>query len=223
MTYPNGFVGAAGSGNGVTGYFGDGTAGAPSIAFATDADGTGTGLYRNAADNIGISTAGSLSWQWNSAGHLAPSASGTRDLGGTGTQVRDLFVSRSIEGSSTKTLVETSATAYVTVAVANSTGSAGRIVYTIRASDATDAQAVSGEAFFSCVATSAGAVTCATLSYQHVLNPVSTGTLTNTTTQATGTNLVTFSANATSSLTQTTLRIDYRVELMGNTAAVTGL
>ena len=41
----------------------------------------------------------------------------------------------------------------MSIGVANSTAIAGKVVYTIRASDATDTQGLSGELFFSCVAT----------------------------------------------------------------------
>lgn len=202
---------------------GDGVVGTPSFGFQSDNDGTGNGFYRNAANGIGIAHNGVLSYLFNSS-RFQPNTDGTVELGRNTNTWRNLFVAASIQGGAAKTLVETSATAYVSVAVGNSTASAGRIIYTIRASDATDTQALSGEAFFSCVSTAAGAVTCAALSDQHILNPVSSGTLTNTTTQATAANLVTFSANATSSLTQTTLRIDYRVEMASQSASVvTGL
>jgi hypothetical protein len=220
----SGGVGAAGSGNGVTGYFADGTVAAPSVAWASDADGAGTGFYRASADNISMAINGSQAWLFNNSFHLTPGgATSTRDLGSTGLQIRDFFIARSIQGSSTKTLTESAATGFVTVSVANSTVVAGRVVYSIRASDATDTQGKTGELFFSCVATSAGVVTCGTISDVNTQNPVSTGTLTNTMTNTTAANLITLLANAASSLTQTTLRIDYRVELMGNTAAVTGL
>lgn len=202
--------------------FSDGTAAAPSIAWASDADGSGTGLYRSGANDISFAINGSQAWLINNLFNLTPGATNTRDIGSTSLQLNDSFFSKSIQGSRTKTLVETSATGFVTIAVANSTAIAGRVVYSIRASDATDAQGLTGELFFSAVATSAGAVTAA-ISDQHILNPVSTGTLTNTMTNTTAANLITLLANATSSLTQTTLRIDYRVELMGNTAAVTAL
>jgi hypothetical protein len=120
-----------------------------------------------------------------------------------------------VTGGSVKTLTESSATAYVALNVPNSDGCAGKIVYTVFAKDAANTQQVSGELFFSAVANSTGTVTAATLSDQHNLNPVSSGTLTNTMTQTTAANTLTLNANAVSSLTQTTLEIRYRVESQG--------
>lgn len=44
--------------NGATGLFADGSVTAPSIAFNSDADGTGTGLYRVGANNLGFAANG---------------------------------------------------------------------------------------------------------------------------------------------------------------------
>lgn len=63
-----GGVGAAGSGNGVTGFFADGTVGAPSIAWATDADGTGTGFYRGAANTMDVAINGAQTTTFNAVG-----------------------------------------------------------------------------------------------------------------------------------------------------------
>lgn len=52
--------------------FPDGTAGAPSIAWASDADGTGTGFYRNAANQVTLAINGNLagSYQFIGASRL---------------------------------------------------------------------------------------------------------------------------------------------------------
>ena len=126
----------------------------------------------------------------------------------------------SVRGGATKTLTESSATAFVALTLANSETVAGRVVYTIIAKDATNTQGLSGELFFSAAADSSGTVTAATLSDQHNQNPCTSGTLTNTMDQTTGANTLTLRANAVSSLTQTTLEIRYRVELLAGTAAV---
>lgn len=75
--------------------FPDGTAGAPSVAWASDADGTGTGFYRSNANTIGFSVNGTLTAQlsagtfsWPAAmviGWHAGAVTGTPDL----TLVRD--------------------------------------------------------------------------------------------------------------------------------------
>lgn len=126
-------------------------------------------------------------------------------------------------GAGVKTLTESAATGFVSLSVATSEVTAGHVDYTIIAKDATNTQAVTGQLFFSAVANSSGVVTAAGLSDQHVQNPVSAGTLTNTMTQTTAANLLTLLANAVSSLTQTTLQIRYRVVLSSGTATVTAL
>lgn len=201
----------------------NGSAAAPSAGWYADADGSGTGFFRSSANVTAVSSNGTSVWLWGTTGNFLPTTNNANDLGGSSNNVRDFFLAKSMQGGSTKTLTESAATGFVTVAVANSTGVAGRVAYTIRASDATNTQAVTGELFFSCVATAAGVVTCGSISDQHTQNPVSSGTLTNTMTNTTAANAVTLLANSVSSLTQTTLRIDYRVELFGTNGAVTGL
>lgn len=46
----------------------NGTAGAPTFAFTSDADGTGTGLFRSAANAIGFSANGTERWTLNASG-----------------------------------------------------------------------------------------------------------------------------------------------------------
>lgn len=48
----------------------DGTANNPSLAFNSDNDGTGTGIYRQAANSIGFSTSGNLRWHIDVNGHF---------------------------------------------------------------------------------------------------------------------------------------------------------
>lgn len=57
----------AGSGTGSYGYFGDGTAAAPSISFSADTD---TGIYRSGANTLDFATAGSRWWSIGSTGIL---------------------------------------------------------------------------------------------------------------------------------------------------------
>lgn len=185
---------------------------------------TGTGTQRNMTLNgntINLQAAGSTRWILSS-GDFSPSTVGI-DVGKTGAQIRTTYLALSLQGSTTKTLTETSATGFVTITVPNSGGCAGYVDYTVFAADATNTQLVSGQLFFSAAATNAGVVTAATISDQHNLNPVTSGTLTNTMTSTTAANATTLLANATSSLTQTTLEIRYRVMLQGGTCTVTGL
>lgn len=193
-------------------------------AFIVGAEKTGTGTVRETQiTGNGIrmlSNNGAAAWLFNT--HMVPITTNASDIGSTASVVRTLYVS-SIQGSLTKTLPETTATGFVTITVPNSGGCAGKAVYTVFAADATNTQLVSGELFFSAAATSAGTVTAAAISDQHVLNPVTSGTLTNTMTATNAANATTLLANATSSLTQTTLEIRYRIELQGGNCTVTGL
>jgi hypothetical protein len=124
-------------------------------------------------------------------------------------------------GAGSKTLTESVATGFVTISVASSEVTAGLIEYAVVAADATNTQAKSGQVFFSAAANSTGTVTAAALSDVNTLNPCTSGTLTNTMTQTTAANSITFLANAASSLTQTTLVVRYRVTLYSGTATVT--
>jgi len=54
----------------------DGTVGAPSVAFSSDADGTGTGLYRVGANSLGFAANGVNVGQYSSAGAWTLGASG---------------------------------------------------------------------------------------------------------------------------------------------------
>jgi hypothetical protein len=187
---------------------------------------TGTGTQRDVRINGGgavtVQVAGTSQVDVIS-GALRGSAAGTKDLGTTTVNWRSLYLGTSIQGSSTKTLTETSATGFVTITVPNSGGCAGYVDYIVFAADATNTQIKSGMLFFSAVATSGGTVTAAAVSDVNTLNPVTSGTLTNTMTSTTAANATTLLANATSSLTQTTLEIRYRVMLQGGTCTVTGL
>jgi hypothetical protein len=193
-----------------------------------DAVKTGTGAQRQISINgsaVNIQVAGTTRMAISATGIVPSSAGSTLDLGSTtSTQMfRHAYVTTSIQGGAVKTLTETSATGFVTVAIPNSGGCAGYVDYTVFAADATNTQLKSGQLYFSAAATSGGTVTAATISDVNTLNPVTSGTLSNTMTQTTGANLITLLANATSSLTQTTLEIRYRVMLQGGTCTVTGL
>lgn len=127
----------------------------------------------------------------------------------------------SIQNTGSRTLTESSATAFVAITVANSSACSGYVDYTVFAADATNTQAKSGQLFFSTVANSSGTVTKATINDANTLNPVSSGTLTNTMTDTTGANTYTLLANAVSSLTQTTLNIKYLVHVTSGNCTVT--
>lgn len=71
-----------------------GTAAVPSIAFTDDADGSGTGLFRSAANAIGFSTNGTERWTLNASGHLLPFANNTYDIGNGTLNPRDIYSAR---------------------------------------------------------------------------------------------------------------------------------
>jgi hypothetical protein len=122
--------------------------------------------------------------------------------------------------ASTKTLTESSATGIVDIALTAGKIAGGRIIYTVEANDATDYQAITAYAGFS-VVNKGGTLT-------HALSPVteaaavSAGTLTCAPTLVAGTNKITLSLNAVSSLTQTTLRVKWQLIHDGN-ATITAL
>lgn len=107
--------------------------------------------------------------------------------------------------------------------MASGSRTGGSVSYCIQADDATNFQNRCGELYFSAV-NKAGTITCtvSTVTSATEIVAVSAGTLTNTFTCVDDTNKVGIAANAVSSLTQTTLQIDYRVNVNG-TATVTGL
>lgn len=127
-----------------------------------------------------------------------------------------------------KALTEASATTFVTITVPSGSSASGKIQYSIEANDATDFQIRSGELYFSAV-NKAGTITATLFRAQGSTTvdnttdgvAVSTGTLTNTFTAVDGgSGALQIKANATSSLTQTTLQIRYRVEIL-NTNTIT--
>lgn len=122
--------------------------------------------------------------------------------------------------AATRTLTESSATGVIDIALTAGKVAGGRVLYTVEANDATDYQAVTGHCGFSVV--NKGGTLTPVLSPITEATAVSAGTLTVTPTLATGTNKVTFSLNAVSSLTQTTLRVKWQLMHDGN-AAITAL
>jgi hypothetical protein len=76
--------------------FANGTAAAPSVAFTSDADGTGTGLFRSAANSIGFATNGTERWVINSSGSLNPATDNANDIGNGTVNPRDITASRNV-------------------------------------------------------------------------------------------------------------------------------
>ena len=147
----------------------------------------------------------------------------TSTLGITTRSWRSAFLNTSIQGSKTKTFTNNTKTGFVTIAVPSSTIATGKIIYEILAKDATNTQAISGTLQFSAAANSSGTVTAATTADAYTpMNPCTSGTLTNATTQTTGANTLTIEFQPNSSLTATTLEIHWRIDSPG-TQAITAL
>lgn len=138
----------------------DGTAAAPSIALASDADGSGTGLFRSGANAIGVSTAGTERWIFNASGGLVPLTDDSYTVGSSTINARSLSVSRVIQGSKTLSLTDAgAAVAFARVAVPTNAFAGGTVIYTATSTDATDQLTTTGMAYFA-GADKAGTVTC---------------------------------------------------------------
>lgn len=161
-------------------------------------------------------------YEFDSIKGFIPSFTNVFPLGGTANRFTVAYAN-GVQGGWTKTLTESSATPFVTIAVPNSTPVSGTVRYIAWAKDSTNTQAKRGIVHFSTVANSSGTLTTAALSETNALNPCSSGTFTCSVTKTDGTNLLTLNADAASSLTQTTLEMWYRVELDGYDQTVTAL
>lgn len=137
-----------------------------------------------------------------------------------GIKVVSIEAGGSLWAANTKTLAESSATAFARLTIASGSSGGANIDYCIEANDSTDFQSRCGMLPVA-VVNKAGTITCTvgTVAASTEVVAASAGTLTNTFTCAdSGTNFLDIKANATSSLTQTTLRINYFVRQQGNTA-----
>lgn len=125
-------------------------------------------------------------------------------------------IPRMFFAATAKALTEASATNFVQIGVAAGKGAGGEIDYCIHADDGTDFQDRCGEIDFAIV-NKAGTMTCSTPNILGTeATALSVGTLTNTFTLAAAAAACNIQANATSSLTQTTLQIRYTVNLHGD-------
>ena len=150
-------------------------------------------------------------------------ANGTVTQKTDGTNTDNVLTTAGIQGARTKTLTEATNTSFVQIAVASGSFVGGHVEYTVHADDGTDFQARTGEINFSIVNKSG----TETAVFGTALNEAfaeSAGASTLVLTFAadtTPTNAVNLQANATSSLTQSTLAIKYRVVIHSGTATIT--
>lgn len=127
---------------------------------------------------------------------------------------RHLYLARAVLGSKSKDITESTATTFVTVAVPQTAGAnfaGGKVIYTVYATDGTDTQVITGELTFSAV-NKAGTVT-ASLTDAQGSPAASAGTLTAALTAVGSGDSVLLKCNAASSLTQTALKIQYRLDM----------
>lgn len=179
-----------------------------------------------ASSKIGV---GTTQAEWVSGGTgvldfvatgLAPRTNNTPLLGTAALQWKEVH-SGIYGGGNAKALTESSATAFVRVACASNASTGGLLRYKIRANDATNYQLVSGSVHFAIV-NEGGTETCVFGTVVNEADCTPTGTLTVTFDSDTSpANAVDLRANAVSSLTQTTLAIDYVVEITGIATTIT--
>lgn len=193
------------------------------VNLSVHASGTISAFY--AARRMAADPVGSL-WKKIDSNGLSVSYAALTATTGTFTNMTTSGVvtnTGSVQGTATaKALTESSATIFATLTVSSGSRVGGFVRYTIDADDGTDFQARSGYLPFSAV-NKAGTITCTvgTVTSASEVVAVSSGTLTNTFTCADATGgVLNLLANATSSLTQTTLEIRPQVYVNG-TSTVT--
>lgn len=74
----------------------NGTAAAPSLGFSSDSDGSGTGIFRSAANSIGFTTNGVERWVINASGSFNCATDGGCDIGNGLADPRDLSLKRNL-------------------------------------------------------------------------------------------------------------------------------
>jgi len=199
----------------------------PSIANIKDSD-TGISWFPT-VDNTLIFIAGGAGQWYMDGSQFYPTANDADTLGISTALVKELFLSRSIQGSKTKALTAGAATTFVTVAVPQTdlvNFASGEVIWTARASDATDIQTLQGRSAFNCV-NKAGTETCAAIvTALNTLVAASGGAgkddLACTITAVTGlTDVIGLAANcASTEMTETSLVLSYRLDMpQANTVA----
>jgi hypothetical protein len=151
------------------------------------------------------------------AGNALPSVGDTRQLGDSSNTWTSAYLSRSIQGSKPRDLTEGVATAVTQLAAPQTAGvnfADATVQWVVYATDGTDTQMRRGATYLAAV-NKAGTETCTVGDIGTTVVAVSAGTLTCTSSCITGlADLVQFALNCTSSLTQTTLRAQVRLDMM---------
>lgn len=223
---------------------GNGTANVPALAFAADADGSGTGLYRGGANVWVMAANGQITVQGTSAdltlgsgvqlgiqaGTVAnPGLLFNADDDGSGTGIyrpaADQWAvaangsTRDLINGTVKTLTDNSATTFARIAIASDSAAVITVFYEVDAENATDQQTIGGLAVIPIV-NDAGAESCGTIVEAGEATHVSVGTITSTITcTGAGTNTIDLALTSDSSLNVSPLLV-WRV-IAGSSAGVT--
>ncbi len=193
----------------------DGSASDPTYGFESDDN---TGIFLSAPDTLTFGAAGFAGWSVTP--HLVPVTDAAFSIGGYSTRVHNLYLKGNIKSGTTTTLTEATPTDVYQIDIAAGSYSGGRFRYCVFASDATDHQLRCASISWAAI-NKAGTETC-------TMSPaapdqtndgnaaaISVGTLTYAVTCVnTPANGVLFKIAATSSLTQTTLRAESRIDML---------
>lgn len=148
---------------------------------------------------------------------IVPNADTTLSLGGTAARFRNLYLERLTQGGYTRALAEGAATELFSLAVAQTAGSNfsdALVHWAVYATDGTESQVRRGSTYLAAV-NKAGTETCTVGDVGTTVVAVSSGTLTCTSSCITGlTDAVQPALSCTSSLTQTTLDVYWRLDGM---------
>lgn len=168
----------------------------------------GTGSTRVTSMLVG----GSRQWTFSESAFY-PGITDSDDLGQAAQGIKNAYILRSIQGSKTKALTESSATTVFTIALADKAVTSGTVMWAVHAADATNTQMVSNEFGFDCL-NEADTEACTINNHGTDTDNTPTGTLTCTDAWAYGTNTASFTLNCVSSLTQTTLNAYVRLDML---------
>lgn len=162
--YPPPFLGLTTNGAAITStvpiLLPDGTAGAPSLAFASDADGTGTGFLRNFTNEIAVSINGTARFLFKT-GAFTAATSDFASLGEASTPFATAYVSRSTQGSRPFILTDgAAAVTFVRIAVPTNANMAGKLIYTATSTDGASGSLTSHAEYNFAGADIGGTVTC---------------------------------------------------------------
>lgn len=209
----------------------DGTALVPAINFQSDADGTGGGLFRSAANQISLSINGAEQIRWGASalylsGNLAVNTHVTRLASGstigwsTTSAISGQLTVQETSVGAAKTLIDATAVNFVQVSVASNSSAYVDITYGVEAQNGTDWQVTGGTAHVAIV-NKAGTETCSAITEVGEVTQASLGTLTATITCDTSpTNGINFQMNADSSLNVAPTMV-YRVLRMVGSGNIT--